>query len=158
MRLLQRAERRHLLLAESTGRKTRVKETAYVHFCQLKQQSRKQKQKNCRRPCDSTAVVMATAALPPQKLGKCANCLLFDWAERGVGVKLQQCKQCKVLEYCGQACQEEHWKLVHKSHCKKMARAFEEEGEWSIFSHHPFPKDGLEDDIGETLVGQVQLR
>ena len=76
---------------------------------------------------------MATAALPPKKLGKCANCLLFDWAKSGVAVKLQQCKQCKVLEYCGQACQEEHWKLIHKNHCKKMARAFEEEGEWSIF-------------------------
>ena len=99
---------------------------------------------------------MATAALPPQKLGKCANCLLFDWAEPGVGVKLQQCKQCKVLEYCGQACQEEHWKLIHKNHCKKMARAFEEEGEWSIFSHHPFPEDGLVDDIGESLVVQLQ--
>ena len=99
---------------------------------------------------------MATAAVPPKKLGKCANCLLFNWAESGVAVKLQQCKQCKVLEYCGQACQEEHWKLVHKNHCKKMARAFEEEGEWSIFSHHPFPEDGLVDDIGETLVSQVQ--
>ena len=62
----------------------------------------------CYCPCDTTPIAMATAALPPQKLGKCANCLLFDWAEPGVGVKLQQCKQCKVLEYCGQACQEEH--------------------------------------------------
>ena len=106
----------------------------------------------CYCPCDTTPIAMATAALPPQKLGKCANCLLFDWAEPGVGVKLQQCKQCKVLEYCGQACQEEHWKLIHKSHCKKMARAFEEEGEWSIFPHHPFPEDGLVDDIGESLL------
>lgn len=73
-----------------------------------------------------------------------------------MGVKLQQCKQCKVLEYCGQACQEEHWKLIHKNHCKKMARAFEEEGEWSFFSHHPFPEDGLVDDIGESLVVQLQ--
>ena len=90
------------------------------------------------------------------KLGKCANCLLFKWAKPGVAVKLQQCKQCKVLEYCGQACQEEHWKLIHKNHCKKMARAFEEEGKWSIFSHHPFPEDGLVDDIGESLVVQLQ--
>ena len=89
---------------------------------------------------------MASAA---SKLGKCANCLMFNWEQPGKEVKLQQ---CKVLEYCGQACQEEHWKLIHKNHCKKMARAFEEEGEWSIFSHHPFPEDGLVDDIGESLL------
>ena len=65
---------------------------------------------------------------------------------------MQQCRECKVLEYCGKVCQDEHWKLVHKNYCKKIVWAFDEEGEWSIFSHHPF----LMDDIGETFVGQVQ--
>ena len=93
------------------------------------------------------------------KLGKCANCLLFNWDQPGEEVKLQQCKQCKVLEYCGQACQVEHWKRVHSTHCKKMAKASkreEERGRVGIFSHHPFPEDGMAEDIGETLVVQVQ--
>ena len=93
------------------------------------------------------------------KLGKCANCLLFNWEQPGEEVKLQQCKQCKVLEYCGQACQVEHWKRVHSNHCKKMANASkreEERGRVGIFSHHPFPEDGMAEDIGETVVVQVQ--
>ena len=99
---------------------------------------------------------MASAA---SKLGKCANCLLFKWDQPGKEVKLQQCKRCKVLEYCGQACQVEHWKRVHSNHCKKMAKAskrVEERGTVGIFSHHPFPEDGMAEDIGETLVVQVQ--
>ena len=93
------------------------------------------------------------------KLGKCANCLLFNWDQPGEEVKLQQCKRCKVLEYCGEACQAEHWKRVHSNHCKKMAKASkreEERGRVGIFSHHPFPEDGMAEDIGETLVVQVQ--
>ena len=31
---------------------------------------------------------------------------------------MKQCSGCKILIYCGQACQKEHWKKVHKQHCK----------------------------------------
>ena len=39
---------------------------------------------------------MATAALPPKKLGKCANCLLFDWRGREVAA-VQAVQGARVL-------------------------------------------------------------
>ena len=33
---------------------------------------------------------------------------------------LKQCGGCQVLLYCGIICQKEHWKKVHRKHCKKI--------------------------------------
>ena len=94
------------------------------------------------------------------QLNMCANCLVFNWDEDG-GIRLQQCSKCKILQYCGQPCQEEHWLLVHKEHCKKLVKAKARGGASSedpvgMWSHHPFPKEGLPEDIAETLVVQMQ--
>ena len=51
--------------------------------------------------------------------------------------------------------------LVHKEHCKKLVKAKARGGASSedpvgILSHHPFPKEGLPEDIAETLFVQMQ--
>ena len=51
--------------------------------------------------------------------------------------------------------------LVHKEHCKKLAKAKARGGASSedpvgMWSHHPFPKEGLPEDIAETLFVQMQ--
>ena len=91
---------------------------------------------------------------PPLKLGKCANCLIFGWKP----APLEQCTRCKVLQYCSKTCQKEHWKLVHKKHCRKLASAKNCEGGdlVGIFSHHPFDDAKLSDDPSEALVMLVQ--
>ena len=61
---------------------------------------------------------------PPIQLNSCCtNCLAFEWKQPDPAVILKQCSKCKVVKYCGVECQSEHWKLVHKGHCKKLARA-----------------------------------
>ena len=57
----------------------------------------------------------------------CANCLLFNWVQPEVG-DLQKCTRCKMLQYCSKECQKEHWMLVHKSQCKKLAEIKNFEG------------------------------
>lgn len=93
------------------------------------------------------------------RMKECANCLVFNW--KSEGATLQQCSRCKVLVYCDKQCQEEHWYLVHKHHCKKLAEAKAEEERTNpelkqssvgIFSHHPFPREGLAEDIHERLI------
>ena len=59
---------------------------------------------------------------------------------------------CKVVEYCGKLCQEEHWVKVHKNHCKKLSKA---RGA-TLLSHHPFPVNGLPGDNSEALVSIIQ--
>ena len=95
-------------------------------------------------------------------LRECANCLIFNWGYEDES--LQRCSRCKVLVYCDKQCQQEHWRLVHKHHCKKMAMARTEEertkpeltpSSVTIYSHHPFPKDGVGGDIYEGLVLSV---
>ena len=95
--------------------------------------------------------------IPPLLLGKCANCLVFGWKHRQPA-PLKQCSRCKVLQYCSESCQEEHWKLVHKHHCKKLALAREGEGgdQVGIFSHHPFSAADLPNDPLEALPMLVQ--
>ena len=72
----------------------------------------------------------------------CANCIAFGW-EQVKPESVQKCGRCKVLQYCSKDCQAEHWDLVHKAHCKKlaMARQSEEVGKEpvGVFSQHPFP-------------------
>ena len=50
------------------------------------------------------------------RLNKCANCVVFGW-KQAESQSLQQCGRCKVLLYCGEECQREHWALVHKAQC-----------------------------------------
>ena len=100
-----------------------------------------------------------------QRLRECANCLVFNY--QCEEVTLQQCSRCKVITYCDKQCQKEHWHLVHKQHCKKLAEAKAEEerntpglqtSTVSVYSHHPFSKGGMSGDIHEGLilsVGQI---
>ena len=65
------------------------------------------------------------SSLPPINnsiiFNKCANCIAFGWKQPEPAA-LKQCKKCKVVKYCGVDCQVEHWKFIHKEHCKKLAR------------------------------------
>ena len=50
---------------------------------------------------------------------KCANCLLFGWEQPDPSsLPLKRCTGCQKVKYCSKECQEEHWKKVHKRHCK----------------------------------------
>ena len=89
----------------------------------------------------------------------CANCAAFQWKQPESAVRMQ-CSRCKVVKYCSEECQAEHWKLVHSKHCKKLAAAKKDESEGKntspmpvgIFSNHPFPLDGLKGDVYEALL------
>ena len=64
---------------------------------------------------------------------------------------------CKVIQYCSVDCQKEHWLLVHKKHCKQLASDKKAESEdVNLNSHHPFPINGVEEDVTENLVIMVQ--
>jgi len=89
----------------------------------------------------------------------CANCRVFQWSQPESSA-LKQCSKCKVLKYCSEDCQVEHWKLVHSKHCKELAAAKKDESEGknkspmpvSIWSNHPFPLDGVKEDVHEVLL------
>ena len=93
----------------------------------------------------------------------CANCTAFQWRQPEPAA-LKQCSKCKVLKYCSEDCQAEHWKLVHSKHCRKLAAAKKDESEGKntspmpvgILSNHPFPMDGLKGDVHEALLISVQ--
>ena len=40
-------------------------------------------------------------------------------------VVVENYSRCKMLQYCSKECQKEHWILVHKSQCKKLAEKSE---------------------------------
>lgn len=95
-------------------------------------------------------------------LRRCANCLVFNWSSDEAA--LQQCSRCKVTVYCDRQCQEEHWLLLHREQCKKLvkARRVEERNHpeqqrtsVNIYSHHPFPQDGIPGDNYEGLILSV---
>jgi len=66
---------------------------------------------------------MAAAAPRPAAPDKfCANCEVFGW-KQVEETALKKCSRCKVLWYCGRACQEEHWGKVHQRHCRYLADA-----------------------------------
>ena len=49
----------------------------------------------------------------------CANCKLFGWEQPDPRASpLKRCTGCWKIYYCSQECQEEHWKKVHRRHCK----------------------------------------
>ena len=88
---------------------------------------------------------------------KCANCLVCDW-EQVKPESLQKCGRCKVLQYCSKDCQAEHWALVHKVHCQKMAWARQSDESVGIFSQHPFPDPevGVQSETTLVLVDIIQ--
>ena len=110
---------------------------------------------------------MAESLVPPptQPSFGCANCFVFDWEQPEDRSTLRNCGRCKLLKYCSKECQEEHWELVHKKHCRKLmlakeeAEQLEKRGDVSsvgLFSHHPFPLSGQLKDTTEMLVDLVQ--
>ena len=48
----------------------------------------------------------------------CANCTLFGWGPNPSSIPLKRCTGCLKIYYCSKECQEEHWRKVHKRHCK----------------------------------------
>ena len=96
----------------------------------------------------------------PCLMNKCVNCMAFDWGQPEEPTTLRKCKQCKVVQYCSESCQKEHWNLVHKKQCKKIASAiasFREIGDdigvsRVIFSHHPFLASELPGNPESTLM------
>ena len=88
---------------------------------------------------------------------KCANCLVFGW-EQVKPESLQKCGRCKVLQYCSKECQAEHWALVHKVHCQKMAWARQSDESVGIFSQDPFPDPevGVQSETTLVLVDIIQ--
>ena len=81
----------------------------------------------------------------------CANCdNSVDLTEPTYKV----CARCRTVRYCWRKCQKEHWKRVHKKHCKEIASAgqlttYHELGDQTfyvthgIFSHLPFSASEL---------------
>ena len=96
----------------------------------------------------------------PYLLDECVNCKVFKWGQPEELTTLRKCKQCKVVQYCTESCQKEHWKLVHKKQCKKIASAiasYREKGDdfgvsGVIYSHHPFPASEVPGNPATTLM------
>jgi len=89
----------------------------------------------------------------PRLSNKCANCLVFGWKLPAL-TTLQQCTRCKVLQYCSKSCQKEHWMLVHKSHCKKIAELRKDDASKvniGIYTSHPFSVTKIPDDPFEAM-------
>ena len=61
-------------------------------------------------------------ALPTSAVGAvgefCANCSVFGWPQPKDLATLKRCSKCRVLWYCGELCQKEHWERVHRDHCR----------------------------------------
>jgi len=86
----------------------------------------------------------------------CANCFVFGWVQPDPA-ELRKCGKCKVLKYCGQECQAEHWKHVHKDQCKLLAKARESSKiPVTIFSYIPFSSAALPANTLEALVELIQ--
>ena len=86
----------------------------------------------------------------------CANCFVFGWVQPDPA-ELRKCGKCKVLKYCGQECQAEHWKHVHKDQCKLLAKARESSKiPMTIFSYIPFSSAALPENTFEALAGLIQ--
>jgi len=49
----------------------------------------------------------------------CCNCYIFDWKQPTNDLK--RCTGCRVVWYCGDMCQREHWNNSHKKQCKYMS-------------------------------------
>ena len=88
--------------------------------------------------------MMAASSFPgvlSRLRNKCSNCALFDW-EQPDAATLKQCAKCKVVQHCGEHCQNEHWMQVHKHHCKMLA--FMKDTRFTAFLAVKAPDDTLE--------------
>jgi len=52
---------------------------------------------------------------------ECVNCKVYGWKQPADTSDLKRCSQCKVVWYCSEQCQKEHWHKTHKNHCKYLA-------------------------------------
>ena len=52
----------------------------------------------------------------------CEHCSFFGRKQPDDKSVLHQCSRCKLLFYCSEQCQLEHWYNVHKKHCKYLAK------------------------------------
>ena len=52
---------------------------------------------------------------------RCVNCDNYNWSQPPRKSTLKRCANCQLLCYCSQECQVEHWKKVHKRHCKYLS-------------------------------------
>ena len=47
------------------------------------------------------------------------NCELFNWEQPNTNTSpLKRCTGCRKMFYCSKDCQVEHWRKVHRKHCK----------------------------------------
>ena len=67
---------------------------------------------------------MASSSGRGPPLNECVNCIVFGWKQpKNPTEVLKTCSTCKLMKYCSQECQREHWRLVHRKHCKDLAVA-----------------------------------
>ena len=52
----------------------------------------------------------------------CANCVVYDWKQPTNKDLLKRCTGCRMIWYCGEMCQKEHWHHTHKNQCKYLSR------------------------------------
>ena len=90
----------------------------------------------------------------PLRNDQCANCHLFEW-KQPEKAGLRHCSRCKVLQYCGEPCQKEHWMLVHKKQCAKLASFTKETTGVPRTSASIFPFDPISD-IQDAMVAQME--
>jgi len=50
----------------------------------------------------------------------CANCFVFNWKQPTTNL-LKRCKECRMVWYCDDKCQKEHWYNTHKKQCKYVS-------------------------------------
>jgi len=51
----------------------------------------------------------------------CYNCFVFDWKQPHMDT-LKRCKECRLVWYCDEMCQKEHWHNTHKKQCKYLSK------------------------------------
>jgi len=52
----------------------------------------------------------------------CFNCIIYGWKELKDLSALKRCSKCKLVTYCSEPCQKEHWHNTHMKHCKYMSK------------------------------------
>ena len=57
-------------------------------------------------------------ALPPAS--HCDSCNIFGWKQPRDRSSIKRCSRCKVVSYCCEQCQKEHWFNAHEEHCKYL--------------------------------------
>jgi len=50
----------------------------------------------------------------------CVNCFIFNWKQPNINL-LKRCTGCRMMWYCDDKCQKEHWNNTHKNQCKYLS-------------------------------------